>query len=57
MRDEGRIVLKQRRDLGQIIEASIGLYAQNPVPLLLIASVVIPIGFASVVLAAGAEPA
>jgi len=46
MNEPQRIVLRQRRDLGQIVEATIGLYTQNLAPLLWIASVVIPLGIA-----------
>jgi hypothetical protein len=48
--NEQRIVLKQRRDLSQIIEASVNIYLQNFRPLFLIACVVIPLGIASAVL-------
>lgn len=49
MNAEPPIVLRQRRDLSQIIEAAFGLYLQNLRPMFIIASVVIPLGFAGAV--------
>ena len=48
--NEQRIVLKQRRDLSQIIETSVNVYRQNFWPLFQIAAIVIPLGIASAVL-------
>ncbi len=47
--NEQRIVLRQRRDLSEIIQAAIDLYRQNFAPLFIIASVVIPLGIASAI--------
>jgi hypothetical protein len=49
--NDQRIVLRQRRDLGEIIQAALNLYQQNFVPFFLIAAVVIPLGIAGAALA------
>ena len=46
---EQRIVLRQQRDLGEIIQAAITIYMQNLWPLFTIAAIVIPIGIASAI--------
>jgi len=46
---EQRVVLRQRRDLSQIIEATFSIYGRSPGPLLTIAAVVVPLGIASAV--------
>ena len=48
--NEQRIALRQRRDLGEIIQAALHLYQQNFAPLFIIAAVVIPLGIASAAL-------
>jgi hypothetical protein len=48
--NEQPIVVKQRRDLSQIIEASVNVYRQNFWPLFQIAAVIIPLGIAGAVL-------
>jgi len=45
--NEERIPLRQRRDLGEIIQAALHLYGQHPLPLVSIAAIVIPLGIAS----------
>jgi hypothetical protein len=45
--NETRVPLKQRRDLGQIIEATLAVYGRNALPLIGIAAVIIPLGIAS----------
>lgn len=49
--NEQRIVLRQRRDLGEIIQAALHLYQQNFATLFVIAAVVIPLGIAGATLA------
>lgn len=49
MNEAPRIVLKQERDLSQIVEAAFGLYVQNLQPFLTIAAVVVPLVFAGTV--------
>ena len=44
--NEPRVVLRQRRDLGQIIEAALRLYGQNFSGLFRIAAIVIPLAIA-----------
>ena len=44
-----RVALRQRRDLGQLIEAAATLYLQNAAPLVIIAAVVVPLGLASAI--------
>ncbi|OGO52410.1 MAG: hypothetical protein A2148_05795 [Chloroflexi bacterium RBG_16_68_14] len=44
---EQRVPLRQRRDLSQIIEASLNLYLRNFWPFFSIAAIVIPLGVAS----------
>ena len=44
---EQRIVLRQQRDLGEIIQAAITIYMQNLWPLFTIAAIVIPVNIAS----------
>ncbi len=46
---EQRIVLRQQRDLGEIIQAAITIYMQNLWPLFTIAAIVIPINVASAI--------
>ena len=46
---EGRIVLRQQRDLGEIIQAAITIYMQNLWPLFTIAAIVIPVNVASAI--------
>jgi hypothetical protein len=50
-----RVTLRQRRDLGQIIEGAFNLYLQNAGPLFRIAAVVIPLGIASAVVQTGVD--
>ncbi|MEX1254497.1 MAG: hypothetical protein WEE64_09160 [Dehalococcoidia bacterium] len=50
MNEQGN-VLKQRRDLSQIIETTVNIYRQSFWPLFQIAAVVIPLGIAGAVLA------
>ena len=49
--NEQRIALRQRRDLGEIIQAALHLYQQNFAALFVIAAVVVPLGIASATLA------
>ena len=49
--NEQRIVLRQRRDLGEIIQAALHLYQRNFGALFVIAAVVVPLGIASATLA------
>lgn len=49
--NEQRVALRQRRNLGEIIQASLHLYQQNFAPLFIIAAIVIPLGIASATLA------
>ena len=46
---EQRIVLRQQRDLGEIIQAAITIYMQNLWPLFTIAAIVIPTNVASAI--------
>lgn len=46
---EQRIVLRQQRDLGEIIQAAIAIYMQNIWPLFTIAAVIIPVNIASAI--------
>ena len=46
---EQRVPLRQRRDLRQIIEASLQLYGQSFSPLFLVAATVVPVGLAAAV--------
>ena len=55
MTEEQRIVLKQQRDLGQIIEASINMYVQHWQPFLAIAAVIIPLNYAATVVQANID--
>ena len=55
MTEEQRIVLKQQRDLGQIIEAAINLYIQHWQAFLAIAAVVIPLNYAATVVQANID--
>ena len=48
--NEPSVALRQRRDLGEIIQAALHLYLQNFWPLFGIAAVVVPLGIASGVL-------
>ncbi len=50
-----RVALRQRRDLGELIEASVSLYLQNFWPLFAIAAIVIPLGIASAAFQASVE--
>ena len=49
--NEQRIALRQRRDLGEIIQAALHLYQHNFAALFVIAAVVVPLGIASATLA------
>ncbi len=53
--NEQRVVLRQQRDLGQIIGDAMGLYTQNFWPLFSIAAAVIPLGIASAALQAAID--
>ena len=48
--NEQRIALRQRRDLGEIIQAALHLYQRNFAALFVIAAVVVPLGIASAAL-------
>lgn len=53
--NEQRILLRQRRDLNEIIEAALALYTRNFWPLFKIASIVIPLGIAGAVFQASID--
>jgi hypothetical protein len=55
--NEQVIRLRQQRDLGQIFETTINIYAQNAAPLFLIAAVVVPIGIAAATFQEGIDNA